>query len=302
VPVRDRDIERQGGKAVRGKHRYNVRVPMCAPFVDEKIFEHPSLVGLLADILGDDYIFTHYDSNIPLKGTDFQNFHRDGTPGLPGKYFSPLMLPCSCVGVKFPLVNTSEANGSFELLPGTQNVVDDVLPKNYGGGASSVSSRSMDEVLVAGLEDGAYRSTRLNLKKGDLWVHDGRVFHRGTPNGDAVPRDELCMGFSASWLYSGWCDAHEQGPLLNAEFIGGMSDHAKVALRRMTAGEPDPTGAGYSNAGNNPTDADVAAAGLAVAGYCSHVPSEQYHKMWAAAPLEGYDWRAEQQLLGNARL
>ena len=73
-PIRDRDIERQGEVPGRGRHRYNVQVPMMAPFVDAEIFEHPALVELLSLILGDEYVWTHYDSNIPLAGSDYQDW------------------------------------------------------------------------------------------------------------------------------------------------------------------------------------------------------------------------------------
>ena len=45
IPIRDRDIERQGKYPPRGYHRYNVRVPFKRPFVDPVIFEHPALVA-----------------------------------------------------------------------------------------------------------------------------------------------------------------------------------------------------------------------------------------------------------------
>jgi hypothetical protein len=81
APIRDRedrDIERQGKYPSRGYHRYNVRVPFEQPFVDEDLFEHPALVEFLERVMGPDYVWTHFDSNIPLPGTDYQKWHRDG--------------------------------------------------------------------------------------------------------------------------------------------------------------------------------------------------------------------------------
>eukprot|EP01046_Picozoa_sp_COSAG06_P037554 COSAG06_NODE_4251_length_4429_cov_50.160970_4_plen_221_part_00 len=167
-PIRDRDIERQGEVPGRGRHRYNVRVPMMAPFVDAEIFEHPKLVALLSQILGEDYVWTHFDSNVPLVGSSFQSWHRDGSPSLPSPAFDQIMLPCSCVGVKFPLVDTSPSNGSFEVVPATQHVLDAVLPK--------ADSAAMDGALSR--EGSSIFSTRLNLRAGDLWIQDGRCFHR----------------------------------------------------------------------------------------------------------------------------
>ena len=55
-----------------------MRVPFRRPFVDPEIFEHPALVAFLEAVLGKDYVWPHFDSNIPLPGTDYQSWHRDG--------------------------------------------------------------------------------------------------------------------------------------------------------------------------------------------------------------------------------
>ena len=188
VPIRDRDIEQQGKNPSRGYHRYNVQVPFKRPLVDEEIFEHPALVEFLERVMGPDYVWTHFDSNIPLPGTDYQKWHRDGM----ASPFPGVMTPAFCVGVKFPLVDTNEDNGSFEVIPGTQYVTNDELPPNF------------DDIFGAGADRrGRYHPIRLNLKKGSLWVQDGRAFHRGTPNRSDHARDELCMAFSVPWLFSG---------------------------------------------------------------------------------------------------
>ena len=189
IPIRDRDIERQGKYPPRGYHRYNVRVPFERPFVEPGIFEHPALVAFLERVLGPDYVWTHFDSNIPLPGTDYQRWHRDGKASL----FPGIKTPAFSVGVKFPLVDTNEENGSFEVIPGTQYVGEEGLPTN------------LNDVFGEGLNRrGNYHPVRLNLKKGSLWVQDPRNFHRGTPNRSDHPRDELCMAFSVPWLFSQW--------------------------------------------------------------------------------------------------
>ena len=112
TPLRDADIKRQGSNPQRGWGRYNVRVPFRYPFVDSEIFDHPGLVAFLEAVLGEDYVWPHFDSNIPLPGTDYQRWHRDGKGLFPG-----IRTPTYQVGVKFPLVDTNEENGSFEVIP-----------------------------------------------------------------------------------------------------------------------------------------------------------------------------------------
>ena len=214
-PIRDLDIERQGEYPVRGRFRYNVRVPFERPFVDPEIFEHPALVEFLERALGPDYVWSHFDSNIPLPDTDYQRWHRDGAPTVaPG-----LMMKAFTVGVKFPLVDTSEENGSFEVIPCTQYIADEDLRTD------------LDAVLGAGENSrGNYYPTRLNLKKGSLWVQDGRAFHRGTPNRSDRPRDELCMAFCQPWVFSNWLHEYTENHFPQ-DLWEGLSDHARQVLR-----------------------------------------------------------------------
>ena len=102
-----------------------MRVPFAAPFVDPHIFEHPALVAFFAQILGSDYVWSHYDSNIPLPGTDYQTWHRDGK----ASPFPGIMTPAFTIGCKFPLVDTNEENGSFEVIPCTQYIPNDYHPQ-----------------------------------------------------------------------------------------------------------------------------------------------------------------------------
>ena len=212
--VRDADIKVQGENPSRGWGRYNVRVPFERPFVDPDIFEHPAVVAFCDRVLGPDYVWSHFDSNMPLPGTDYQNWHRDG----PASPFPHLMTPAFTIGCKFPLVDTSEENGSFEVIPCTQYVHSDF----YDG--------SLDDLMGHGDRTNPnFHPIRLNLKKGSLWMHDGRVIHRGTPNRSEQPRDELCMGFCQPWVHNKW--AHTTEPHVPAELWAGLSEHARQVLR-----------------------------------------------------------------------
>tara|TARA_Y100000588_G_scaffold25359_1_gene25207 strand:+ start:3061 stop:3840 length:780 start_codon:yes stop_codon:yes gene_type:complete len=217
VPLRQAGVREQGPEPVRGTGRYNVRVPFHRPFVDPDIFEHPSLVAFLEGALGEDYVWNHFDSNIPIETCrDYQQWHRDTQIPFPG-----LMTPSYTVGVKFPLVDTDEQNGSIEVLPGTQFVSDTDLQSD------------LDRVFGKGdARRGHYSSIRLNLKKGSLWIHDARIFHRGTPNLSDVPRDELCMAMSRPWLFNKWQYEHTE-PHFPRDLWESLSDHAKQVLRRQ---------------------------------------------------------------------
>ncbi len=217
MPIRDRDIQRQGKDPSRGYHRYNVRVPFERPFVDPEIFEHLALVEFLERVLGPDYVWSHFDSNIPLPGTDYQKWHRDGY----SKTISPgVMAPAFQVGVKFPLVDTNEENGSIEIIPGTHYVPnsEDLLT-------------DLDAVFGAGANRrGRYYPIRLNLKKGSLWVHDVRICHRGTPNRSDHARDELCMACCRPWVFNRWQHEYTEKHFPR-DLWESLSEHARQVLR-----------------------------------------------------------------------
>jgi len=213
-PVRDADIKVQGEYPPRGWGRYNVAVPFEPPFVDSDIFEHPALVAFFERILGPDYVWSHYDSNIPLPGTDYQSWHRDGA----SSPFPNLMTPAFTIGCKFPLVDTNEENGSFEVIPCSQYVHTDFY------------SEKLNDMLGADANiNPNFHPIRLNLKKGSLWMHDGRVIHRGTPNRSDQPRDELCMGFCQPWVHNQWAETAD--PHFPPDLWENLSDHARQVLR-----------------------------------------------------------------------
>lgn len=217
VPIRDAGILQQGVNPVRGRGRYNVPVPYEPPFLDEDIFEQPALVSFLEQILGHDYVWFKFDSNIPLPGTDYQKWHRDISRTL----YPQITTPTYQVGVKFPLCGTCEENGSFEAMPCTQyigsEVLSDDLNELFGNGANI---------------NQPYHSRRINLKKGSLWIHDNRVIHRGTPNRSDKPRDELCMAMSSSWVFSPWQHENIQ-PHFSRSLWESLSEHAQQVLSRQ---------------------------------------------------------------------
>ena len=71
---------------------------------------------------------------------------------------------------------------------------------------------------------------RLNLKKGALWIHDARVFHRGTPNRADVPRDELCMAMCRPWLFNQWQHDNTEKHFPR-DLWESLSEHARQVVR-----------------------------------------------------------------------
>jgi ectoine hydroxylase-related dioxygenase (phytanoyl-CoA dioxygenase family) len=189
--VREREFEigapergdvRAGKGRLQNPNRYTMHVPWVMPFADPTIYEHPVILEFFTRYWGtDDFFITCYHSNNPYPGTGYQRWHRDI------QLLTPQMgLPvCPHFGLKIPLVDTSEENGSIEVLPGTQYLADPDLETRY------------DEILLRGDFPSA---RRLNLKKGSMWIQDPRTLHRGTPNRSDGPRPEVVLCYSRSWF------------------------------------------------------------------------------------------------------
>ena len=124
------------------------------------------------------------------------------------------------------MCDTSEENGSFEVMPCTQYVTDEVLPRE-----------DLDEVLGRGAGiNPAFKPVRLNLRKGSLWMQDGRSYHRGTPNRSGRPRDEFCMAMSRPFLFNGWLHEHTAGQFPRTLWES-LPDHGRQVLRLMRVEE-----------------------------------------------------------------
>ncbi|MCY4081694.1 MAG: phytanoyl-CoA dioxygenase family protein [Caldilineaceae bacterium] len=165
-------------------NRYTLYVPWEQPFADPEIYENPVLLEFLDRYWGtEDYRITCYHSNNPYPGSEYQRWHRDA--GISKLVPHVGLEVCPHFGVKFPLVDTYEENGSFEILPCTQYLADPEMETQY------------DEILEAG--DFPTRR-RLNLKKGTLWIQDPRTLHRGTPNRSEHARPELVICYSLPWF------------------------------------------------------------------------------------------------------
>ena len=137
--VRERDTEetkaergdvRTGQGRLQTTNRYTLTIPWVWPFADAEIYEHPVILEFLERYWGnEEFILTCYHSNTPCPGSDFQRWHRD--TGLALEIPHVGLETCPILAAKFPLVDTCEENGTFELLPSTQYLADPDLETRY---------------------------------------------------------------------------------------------------------------------------------------------------------------------------
>ena len=175
---------RTGFGRQQNPNRYTLHLPWVPPFAVPEVYENPVILEFLKRYWNrDDFYIKCLHSNNPYPGTEYQPWHRD-TP-LPGEIPHVGLDTCPVLGVKFPLVDTSEENGSVEVLPSTQYIANPDLQSRY------------DNVLKQGDFPSA---RRLNMKKGSMWIQDPRMLHRGTPNTSTAPRPEIVVCYGLSWI------------------------------------------------------------------------------------------------------
>lgn len=186
-------------------NRYTLTIPWVPPFADPEVYENPVILEFLRRYWDrDDFYIKCFHSNNPYPGSEFQPWHRDVELAKEIPHVG--LDTCPSIGVKFPLVDTSEENGSIEVLPSSQYLANPDLEGRY------------DEVLTQGNFPSAQR---LNVKKGTMWIQDPRILHRGTPNTSDSPRPEIVVCYALWWMSIG-------GPIkVPPETYDGLSERAR---------------------------------------------------------------------------
>jgi ectoine hydroxylase-related dioxygenase (phytanoyl-CoA dioxygenase family) len=177
TPLLEAHIEREGKLKNRGALRYYVTLPFIKPFADEEIFVDADVLAIVENLVGTDFVMSQLATDTPLKGSEYQEIHRDAPPLFPewGRE-----TPSFQLAVNFPLVDVTAENGPFETTRGTH-----VLTKEEG---------------LRRIESGEAPIEPLYMSVGDVMIRDVRGLHRGTPNETDVPRPMCVIGYSRKWL------------------------------------------------------------------------------------------------------
>ncbi|HEX8069021.1 MAG TPA: phytanoyl-CoA dioxygenase family protein [Pyrinomonadaceae bacterium] len=178
APLLRAHVEREGHRQNRGPGRYYVTLPFVPPFADPRVYEDEDVLAVCARLVGADMVLCQLATDTPLRGSDYQDIHRDAPPLFPetGQETPPFQL-----AVNFPLVDVTVENGPFEVARGTH-----LLAKEEG---------------LRLIESGAVALEPLLLGAGDVMIRDVRGLHRGTPNRTEEPRPMVVVGYSRRWLF-----------------------------------------------------------------------------------------------------
>lgn len=81
APLLKAHIAREGHLKNRGSVRYYVTLPFVAPFAEPTIFEDEDVLAVVKGLVGDDAVMCQLATDTPLRGSDYQDIHRDAPPG-----------------------------------------------------------------------------------------------------------------------------------------------------------------------------------------------------------------------------
>jgi ectoine hydroxylase-related dioxygenase (phytanoyl-CoA dioxygenase family) len=177
-PLLEAAVEREKDDPNRGAARYYVTLPFHGLWADPEIVDNDAIMAVVSELVGDDGVMCQLATDTPLKGSDYQDLHRDTQLLFPetGAETPPYQL-----AVNFPLVDVTPERGPMEMAPGTH-----MLSKAEG---------------MRRIETGEIPVEPVYLNRGDVMIRDVRHIHRGTPNLSDTPRPMVVIGYSRRWLF-----------------------------------------------------------------------------------------------------
>ncbi|MBD1867375.1 phytanoyl-CoA dioxygenase family protein [Cyanobacteria bacterium FACHB-471] len=167
-----------GGLAPREQARYYLTLPWVAPFANTEVFANPVILAVLNRVFHQEYRLVQLGVDIPTKGSDYQEIHRDFRP----LFSDQIVTPLYAVAVNFPLVEVTADNGPFQMARGTH-----VLPREEG---------------LVKVTAGEIPLESFYLKPGDVMIRSPLALHRGSPNQTEQPRPMVVMGYVMHWLHT----------------------------------------------------------------------------------------------------
>lgn len=191
---------RPGGLAPREQARFYLTLPWVPPFADTGVFANPAVHGVLERVFPQEYAMVQLGADVPMKGSDHQEIHRDYRP----LFTDDVVTPLYALAVNFPLVDVTEENGPFQQARGTH-----------------VMGR--DEALKK-VESGEIPMETFLMKQGDVMIRTPLALHRGTPNRTDTPRPMVVMGYVMHWLHT---------PKVDLTLPRDYYDSLPEALRKM---------------------------------------------------------------------
>lgn len=202
-PLLEKGVERDRDNPNRGASRYYVTLPFQDLWADPRIMDNDAIMAVVEDLVGVDGVMCQLATDTPLKGSDYQELHRDTQLLFPD---SGAETPPYQLAVNFPLVDVTPELGPLEYAPWTH-----MMSKAEG---------------MATIDSGEIALQQALMKRGDVMIRDVRHIHRGTPNLSDTPRPMVVIGYSRRWLFR-----PEVNIRVPADVLAAMPERAQRWLR-----------------------------------------------------------------------
>lgn len=203
MPLLAKHIEIEGHLKNRGPGRYYVTLPFAEPYADPSIFADEDVLAVMELLLGKDIVMPQLATDTPVRGSEYQEIHRDMPPIFPetGEETLPFMMV-----INFPLMDGTMEHGPVEIARRTHAMNKDLaMPR---------------------VESGELPLEPLPLRMGDVLFRDARGLHRGTPNRTDTARPMVVIGYSRKWFFRP--EVNIQVP---KDVLAALPDRAKRLLR-----------------------------------------------------------------------
>lgn len=191
-----------GGLAPREQGRYYLTLPWIPPFSNPEVFANPTLLGILDRVFSQEYVMVQLGADVPVKGSNYQEIHRDFRPLFSDQFVTPLYA----LAINLPLVEVTAENGPFQMARGTH-----VLPRDEGLVKIAANESLMESFY---------------MMPGDVAIRTPLALHRGSPNWTSQPRPMVVMGYVMHWLHTPKVDL-----TLQRDYYENLPERTRQLLR-----------------------------------------------------------------------
>lgn len=178
----------EDAKANRGPQRHFLPLPFDRPCFTPQFFFNPDVMLIIKGLMGDRIVADQWGCDVPLCGSEYQEFHVDyQRPLFPD--FPDLVLPPYAIIVSFGLVRIPPERGPIEIVPGTHRMT-------RADAIEAIQTKKMEAQIVP-------------LELGDVLIRHPWAWHRGTPNTTGIPRTLCTIRYVRHWYADASRDVEE---------------------------------------------------------------------------------------------
>jgi hypothetical protein len=185
----DEDDEFENSKAAtRSKSRFEIKLPLKEPFINNNFVDNRWLVYILKLIMSDRILIDTFSFVTSLSGAPEQHWHNDVSGLFTSKGPRTSHLPPQSLVAVIPFDNMNKITGPTEHRLGSHVEM----------GADYWTKFD----LLSDNEPGNTPKVQIEANVGDVVLFDVRLRHHGTANNSPLPRSIAYIGYGQSW----WMD------------------------------------------------------------------------------------------------